>query len=689
MTLIPMTPLVINGYDATQTWNPIGSDPTFFNYLQKLFPGSSISGTTLTAPGISVDLGSVRFQGSAGYDSSNAGNETLNVSIAGFDSVSFSPEASLPNGGLFLSSGGNQYQDTNTSSGTSTGREQSGNPDLTTFAVATGQANSTNDASVIQLTFTPTAGDKSVFVDLVFGSEEYPEYINSFVDIGAIWFTKEGVPPANYALFDGDASKPLSMIPTSTTDPRFIDNTQNAYPLEFDGFTKTLRIAVPLDSTYANADGSYTINFGVADSNDSALDTAMWISNITSSNFAANGTLLTQEVAPSQTYEAPQEVSNYIKASTDTTITPGTKPDVIECPKVDDAPVTIVSNIQQIKEDKFLNCTGKTIFKLTNEAANGKLLKKQFKIVKGSAKITIDVNDDNGVDSDGTPTNTSDDVTFTLEGDYFDPDLNNWDITNPDSESSALLKYLGNVPSFSTTASNNNENAPITPIAKDTTYSPKEDDGLDVLIDPVTGKAISITAIGSLKPVKIFNSDKLQVSSGSIGYGSQKGEKFVAIGQANTSDKGVVLAGGLGGDTYKSLKGGLTVIADAGGGKQQDKVTGLAGDSQRWQWQLIDKTNFILQDQKNPDTVILLVDPLGKTSGTNKIELLKFGNDTRRIKAKAFLTDKNNKAGPALTFAGAVASGLLDLNSGVGLSYQDTGILLTSINNNLDKLANF
>ena len=58
----------------------------------------------------------------------------------------------------------------------------------------------------------------------MFASDEYYEYKNSsYVDIAAIWFDNQEN-AKNFADFDGQNQKPLSIVSESTNDPRFLNN---------------------------------------------------------------------------------------------------------------------------------------------------------------------------------------------------------------------------------------------------------------------------------------------------------------------------------------------------------------------------------------------------------------------------------------------------------------------------------
>ena len=94
------------------------------------------------------------------------------------------------------------------------------------------------DATTLDFNFTiadPQA--TSISFDLVFGSDEYPEWVDQFVDSAIVM-----VNGVNYALFNHDPMHPLSVISSNLTAGYFQDNTTNAFPIEYDGVSHLLKI---------------------------------------------------------------------------------------------------------------------------------------------------------------------------------------------------------------------------------------------------------------------------------------------------------------------------------------------------------------------------------------------------------------------------------------------------------------
>ena len=98
------------------------------------------------------------------------------------------------------------------------------------------------DATTLAFDFTvadPPA--TSVSFDVVFGSDEYPEWVDQFVDCAIVM-----VNGVNYALFNHDPMHPLSVISSNLAAGYFQDNAGNALPIEYDGVSHVLKIVAPI-----------------------------------------------------------------------------------------------------------------------------------------------------------------------------------------------------------------------------------------------------------------------------------------------------------------------------------------------------------------------------------------------------------------------------------------------------------
>ncbi len=126
----------------------------------------------------------------------------------------------------------------------------------------------TYDASVLKFDFEFDSGvGGDLFFNFVFGSEEYLEWVSSsFNDV--FGFFVDGV---NVALTPG-TSDPITVntINHLQNASLFTDNTSGTYNTQMDGFTKGLQISLKNLSA-----GVHTMEFAIADSGDSILDS--WI----------------------------------------------------------------------------------------------------------------------------------------------------------------------------------------------------------------------------------------------------------------------------------------------------------------------------------------------------------------------------------------------------------------------------
>ncbi|MGY6529315.1 MAG: choice-of-anchor L domain-containing protein [Cyanobacterium sp.] len=229
--------------------------------------------------GIEIDLDSINFIG-----------EDRSTSF--FETVNFGQSISLNQPGILLTSGDGAPPLENTEINYTISWDSPGDAQLTQIAQnAFGGAGTTNDAAILEFAFTRTNPNvNSISFDVLFGSEEYPEFINSqFVDIAAI--TLNGT---NFARIEGDPNKPLSIIGTTVEDGRFVDNLNNILPIEYNGITRRLSIPIPLET----GRDDYFVRIGIADTGDTALDSGLFVSNFRTSTSSFGEIPLTVIEAP-------------------------------------------------------------------------------------------------------------------------------------------------------------------------------------------------------------------------------------------------------------------------------------------------------------------------------------------------------------------------------------------------------
>lgn len=178
-----------------------------------------------------------------------------------------SPDVTPSDTGVILSTGDardftQRSGDPNRSNSTST--NTSGENNNAQFNAAAGS--NTYDAAYLDIDFTPTASVMTM--QFVFSSEEYPEFVNSvYQDFVGVWVN--GV-QAQLSIGNGDADP--GNINAADNGNLFIDNTNDAYNTEMDGFTVTMTLKMTVIPNQVNS-----IRIGIADVSDSSYDSNLLI----------------------------------------------------------------------------------------------------------------------------------------------------------------------------------------------------------------------------------------------------------------------------------------------------------------------------------------------------------------------------------------------------------------------------
>lgn len=145
------------------------------------------------------------------------------------------------------------------------------------------------DATTLSFSFTVTdPAATSVAFNLVFGSDEYPEWVDQFVDCAIVL-----VNGVNVALFNHDAMAPLSVIGSNLSAGYFQDNGTGAFPIEYDGISKMLTIVAPIHS------GTNTIKIGIGDTGDHIYDSGIFLAGLKAGNLPGSGVLIEDHHATS------------------------------------------------------------------------------------------------------------------------------------------------------------------------------------------------------------------------------------------------------------------------------------------------------------------------------------------------------------------------------------------------------
>ncbi len=174
--------------------------------------------------------------------------------------------------GILLTSGSVQnVLGPNNSDGAGTSNNLAGDPDLETLIPP---AQTTFDASILEIKFTPTKG--TISFQFVFGSEEYNEFVGSgFNDV--FGFFLNGV---NIALIPGTAT-PVSInnVNLGLNSDYYTDNDLQSGPppidLEYDGYVGLKKVLFAQGSVNPGVEN--TIKIAIADSGDSILDSGVFL----------------------------------------------------------------------------------------------------------------------------------------------------------------------------------------------------------------------------------------------------------------------------------------------------------------------------------------------------------------------------------------------------------------------------
>lgn len=136
-----------------------------------------------------------------------------------------------------------------------------GDPDVTAIA-----GYQTYDAAIFSTEFIPAGS--TLTMQITFSSEEYLEYVGSgFNDAVGVWVNGQ---KAVLAVGDGDIS--VDNINPSNNGALYVDNAQDQFNTEMDGFTVTLTLKAPVNPGQVN-----TIKIGIADGGDAAYDSNLMI----------------------------------------------------------------------------------------------------------------------------------------------------------------------------------------------------------------------------------------------------------------------------------------------------------------------------------------------------------------------------------------------------------------------------
>ncbi|GAB4295256.1 MAG: hypothetical protein Kow0058_12900 [Roseovarius sp.] len=156
----------------------------------------------------------------------------------------------------------NNSSQSNLSSSTTTSSSGPNNDPLFNAAAGT----RTYDASYLTTEFIPTGN--TLTMQLVFASEEYPEYTSSiFQDFVGVWVNGNFV-----EISVGNGAISPGNVNSTNNQNLFQDNTGDAFNTEMDGITVTLTLTAPVNPGEVN-----TLIIGIADVSDSSYDSTLII----------------------------------------------------------------------------------------------------------------------------------------------------------------------------------------------------------------------------------------------------------------------------------------------------------------------------------------------------------------------------------------------------------------------------
>jgi hypothetical protein len=201
-------------------------------------------------------IGSPSYTGSltasSKYDSLDLGT----MSVGGKDT-----RFALPRG-ILVTSGDGTPPEENTESYYGA---ESGGPRDEDVEYYAGVTNSTDSFS-LEFEFTVPEGIPAISFIFMFGSEEYPDYLDEVVDGAAI--IVDGI---NYAKFEGDV--PLKVVSEANLYPN------NGLAIEYNGISAPKVINALLDKTLSE----HTLKIVIADTSDAFYDTGLFISSMKTS----------------------------------------------------------------------------------------------------------------------------------------------------------------------------------------------------------------------------------------------------------------------------------------------------------------------------------------------------------------------------------------------------------------------
>lgn len=212
---------------------------------------------------IAPDTG-ITIKGAPDYKGSLSAASTFSsLDLGSMDGVSYSLPA-----GILVTTGSGTPPESNTSGNYGVSNNSGSDADVEAFA----GVSDSQDAFSLEFSFTVPEGYPAIQMAFMFGSDEYPEYLDDVVDGAAV--IVDGI---NYAKFAGDV--PLKVVSEAEMLPN------NGLNIEYDGISAPKKITALLDS----ARTEHTIKIVIADTSDTIYDTGLFLSTLKPSKATTGG----------------------------------------------------------------------------------------------------------------------------------------------------------------------------------------------------------------------------------------------------------------------------------------------------------------------------------------------------------------------------------------------------------------
>ncbi|MFH1320862.1 MAG: choice-of-anchor L domain-containing protein [Bacteroidota bacterium] len=194
-------------------------------------------------------------------------NATMNCPANAGGSFSGSSNIGMP-GGIILTSGSTSYAaGPNNSGSAGTNNSAPGEPQLTGLAGST-----TYDACALEFDIYPLCS--TLVFNYVFGSEEYPEWVNSsYNDAFAFFISGPGIPGQQNIAIVPSTALPVTIdnINANNNSQYYVNNAGGA-TIQYDGFTTVLTATIILQACQ-----TYHLKLVIADAGDGVYDSGVFL----------------------------------------------------------------------------------------------------------------------------------------------------------------------------------------------------------------------------------------------------------------------------------------------------------------------------------------------------------------------------------------------------------------------------